>query len=88
MQVHDVQKSLVSVSRICDARHHVEFLNDGGYIEHERTRQSTEFAREDNVYRLKLHCEKRFSRPWTMNSESTTDEDVVPSSPFADQEMC
>ena len=47
MQVTDVQKPLMSVSRICDAGHRVVFLRDGGYIEHEKTRQRTEFARVD-----------------------------------------
>ena len=59
-----VQKSLMSLSRIFDAGHRVVFLKDGGYIEHERTGQRTEFAREDNVYFLKVYCEKRFSWPW------------------------
>ena len=63
MQVTDVQKPLMSVSRICDAGHHVVFLRDGGYIEHEKTGQRTEFARVDNVYCLNVHCEKGFSRP-------------------------
>ena len=61
--VRRVQKSLMSLSRICDAGHRVVFLKDGGYIEHERTGQRTEFAREDKVYLLKVYCEKRFSRP-------------------------
>ena len=63
MQVTDVQKPLMSVSRICDAGHRVVFLRDGGYIEHEMTGQRTEFARVDNVYRLNVQCEKGFSRP-------------------------
>ena len=63
MQVTDVQKPLMSVSRICDAGHRVVFLRDGGYIEHEKTGQRTEFARVDNVYRLNVQCEKGFSRP-------------------------
>ena len=62
--VRDVQKSLLSLSRICDAGHHVVFWTDGGYIEHGRTGHRTEFAREDNVYLLEVHCEKRFSRLW------------------------
>ena len=62
MQVTDVQKPLMSVSRICDAGHRVVFLRDGGYIEHEKTGQRTEFARVDNVHRLNVQCEKGFSR--------------------------
>ena len=57
--VRRVQKSLMSLSRICDAGHHVVFLKNGGYIEHEWTGQRTEFAREDDVYLLEVHCEKR-----------------------------
>ena len=62
--VRDVQKSLMSLSRICDVGNHVVFLKDSGYIEHERTGHRAEFAREDNVYLLKVYCEKRLSRPW------------------------
>ena len=62
--VRDVQKSLMRLSRICDAGHHVVFLKNEGHIEHERTGQRTEFACEDNVYLLKVHCEKRFRSRW------------------------
>ena len=62
MHLIDVQKPLMSVSRICDAGHRVVFLRDGVYIEHEKTGQRTEFARVDNVYRLNVQCEKGFSR--------------------------
>ena len=44
MPVCDVHKSLMSLSRICNAGHHVVFLKDGGKIEHEGTGQMTEFA--------------------------------------------
>ena len=54
MQVTDVQKPLMSVSRICDAGHRVVFTRDGGYVEHEESGQKTEFARVANVYRLKV----------------------------------
>ena len=76
------------LSRICDAGHHVVFLKDSGYIEHGWTGHRTEFAHEDNVYLLKVHCEKRFSRTVAMNSESAKDEDVSPSSSFIENEMC
>ena len=81
--MRNVQKSLVSVSRICDVGHHVVFLNDGGYIEHEMTRQSTEFVRGQRVS-SEGALRKTFQQAVAMNPESTTDEDVVPSSPFAD----
>ena len=64
MPARDVQKSLMSLSRICDAGHHVVFLKDGGYTEHGRTGHGKEFEHEDNVHLLKVHCKKRFSRPW------------------------
>ena len=54
MQVTDVQKPLMSVSRVCDAGHRVVFTRDGGYIEHEESGQKTEFMRVDNVYRLNV----------------------------------
>ena len=62
MQVTDVQKPPMSVCRIFDAGHRVVFLRDGGYIEHEKTGQRTEFARVDNVHRLNVQCDKGFSR--------------------------
>ena len=34
MQVTDVRKSLMSVSKVCDAGHKVVFEQEGGYIEH------------------------------------------------------
>ena len=62
MQVTDVKKPLMSVSRICDAGHRVVFEANGGSIEHKGTGQITRFDRVDNVYRLKVQCEKGFSR--------------------------
>ena len=62
MQVTDVQKPLMSVSRICDVDYRAVFLRDGGHIKHEKTGQRTEFARVDNVYRLNVQCERGFSR--------------------------
>ena len=54
MQVTDVSKPLMSVSRICDAGHQVVFKSEGGYIEHLNTGQRTNFNRVDNVYRLQV----------------------------------
>ena len=54
MQVTDVKKPLMSVSRICDAGHRVVFEANGGSIEHKGTGQITKFDRVDNVYRLKV----------------------------------
>ena len=34
MQVTDIIKSLMSVSRICDTGHQVVFNSNGGFIEH------------------------------------------------------
>jgi hypothetical protein len=52
MQVTDVRKPLMSVSKICDAGHSVTFRSDGGEIVDERTGQVTKFNRVDDVYRL------------------------------------
>ena len=46
MQVTQVRKSLMSVSKICDAGHRVVFNKVGGYIEHEETGQRTSFQRK------------------------------------------
>ena len=54
MQVTDVTKPLMSVSKICDAGHEVTFTSGGGYIMHLETKQRTEFRRVDNVYRLRV----------------------------------
>ena len=52
MQVTDVRKSLMSVSRVCDEGHRVVFEAAGGYIEHSVTGESTCFEREGGVYIL------------------------------------
>ena len=62
MQVIDVQRPLLIVSRICVTGHRMVLLRDRGFMEHEKTGQRTEFARVDNMYRLKVQCEKGFSR--------------------------
>ena len=68
MQVTDVNKPLMSVSRICDAGHTVTFNREGGVIEHKASGQKTEFKRVNNVYRMEVskagvECEKGFRRP-------------------------
>ena len=54
MQVTDVQRPLISVSRLCDAGHKVVFTRAGGYIQHEGTSQVTSFYRDHNVYRMEV----------------------------------
>ena len=54
MQVTDVRKPLMSVSKICDAGHSVTFRRDGGEIVDDRTGQMTKFNRIDDVYQLVL----------------------------------
>ena len=63
MQITDVRKPLMSVSRICDAGHSVTFRRDGGYIEHEQSGQRTHFQRMDNVYRLKVSMVEEDATP-------------------------
>ena len=58
MQVTDVKKPLMSVSRICDAGHKVVFTPAGGEIVHLKSGQTTKFHRIDNVYRLKVGLAK------------------------------
>ena len=87
MQVTDVQGPLLIVSRICVTGHRMVLLRDRGYMEHEKTGQRREFARVDNVYRLRVQNEKGFSE--AMNSESVQGDDVFPVSPCEeDEEMC
>lgn len=65
MQVTDVQKPLMSVSRICDAGRRVVFAKEGGYIENLMDGKRATFPRVDNVYRLKVDLaeEQGFSGP-------------------------
>lgn len=56
MQVADALKPLISVSRICDARHGVVFHNQGGYIQHGRTRPTTAFYRDCSVYKMEVQA--------------------------------
>ena len=54
MQVTDVTKPLMSVSKICDAGHEVVFNKSGGVIKSIETGQETRFIRVNNVYRLRV----------------------------------
>ena len=53
----------------------------------DKTGQRTEFPREDNVYRLEVHCETTSQHAVAMNFESTKDEDVFPFSPLTEQDV-
>ena len=59
MQVTNVRKSLMSVSKVCDAGHKVIFTKGGGYIEHELTGQRTKFERKGGVYSLMVTLDKQ-----------------------------
>ena len=54
MQVTDVRKPLMSVSKICDAGHQVTFTSAGGEIMEIGTGKVTRFDRVDDVYRLEV----------------------------------
>ena len=58
MQVTQVRKSLMSVSKVCDAGHRVIFERNGGYIEHEASGQRTAFDRKGGVYALMVNLDK------------------------------
>ena len=58
MQVTDINKSLMSVSRICDIGHQVVFNSNGGYIEHLESGQKTSFERKGGVYVLRANVDK------------------------------
>ena len=59
MQVTNVRKSLMSVSKVCDAGHRVIFTKEGGYIEHEATGQRTTFSRCGGVYSLSANLDNQ-----------------------------
>ena len=63
MQVTDVRKSLMSVSRVCDEGHRVVFEKHGGYIEHLATGQKTQFPRIGGVYVLRLEVAPKSGFP-------------------------
>lgn len=64
MQVTDVHRPLVSMSRLCDAGHRVIVTSGGGHIEHDASGQTTPFYRGHNIYRMgaqTMEPEIRFS---------------------------
>ena len=52
LQVTDVHRPLMSVSRICDAGRRVVFEANSGYIQSVATGEKVQFRRDNNVYRL------------------------------------
>ena len=54
IQIAQVNKALLSVSKICDAGHEVTFHKDGGQIVHKLTGQVVKFRRVAGVYRLRV----------------------------------
>ena len=54
MQVTDVRKPLMSVSKICDAGHRVTFWSTGGEIVESESGKVTKFDRVDDVYQLEV----------------------------------
>ena len=52
LQVTNVHRPLMSVSRICDTGHRVVFEAKGGYIQSVTTGEKVQFRRDNNVYRL------------------------------------
>jgi hypothetical protein len=58
MQVSQVNKPLLSVSKVCDHGHEVVFNKDDGKIVNCKTGQEIKFRREDGVYRLQLRVMK------------------------------
>jgi hypothetical protein len=57
MQVTDVRKSLMSVSKVCDEGHRVMFEAAGGFIEHIASGLRTNFDRRNGVYVLDVDVE-------------------------------
>ena len=54
MQVTDVHRALLSVSRVCDSGHTVTFTKEGGFIQHEASGKKFEFQRTNGVYRMQV----------------------------------
>ena len=54
MQIADVHRVLLSVSKICDAGNQVVFTRTGGKIINDETGEVDYFTRKDGVYRMKL----------------------------------
>ena len=68
LQVTDVQRTLLSVSKVCDSGHEVTFRKDGGDIKHVETNTVVaRFQRVNGVYRMDAEVEddqtSGFSRP-------------------------
>ena len=63
MQVNDIRKPLMSVSKVCDAGHKVVFTSNGGYIEHTESGQVTNFERKRGVYVLNVKLDEHNSNP-------------------------
>ena len=68
LQVTDVQRTLLSVSKVCDGGHEVVFRSDGGFIRHILTNKKVgEFQRVNGVYRMEAEMEESvetgFNRP-------------------------
>jgi len=67
VQMAQIRKALLSVSKICDAGHEVQFTRFGGTITHSGTGQVIKFRRSEGVYRLRLKIKKDdksgFTRP-------------------------
>jgi len=67
IQVAQVNKALLSVSKICDVGHEVVFTKDGGKIIHKESGQIVHFRRVDGVYRLRVKVVREsgtgFTRP-------------------------
>ena len=59
LQVTDAQRTLSSVSKVCDGGHEVVFRSDGGFIRHvETNRKVGEFQRVNGVYRMEVEVEE------------------------------
>jgi hypothetical protein len=65
IQIAQVNKALLSVSKICDAGHDVLFTKDGGQIIHKETGHVVKFRRVDGVYRLRLKVLRENSSGFT-----------------------
>ena len=52
----------MSVSKVCDENNVVVFTKTGGYIENEKTKERTNFAREGGIYILELELVQDFQR--------------------------
>ena len=67
VQMAQIRKALLSVSKICASGHEVQFNRSGGTITHAGTGQVIKFRRSEGVYRLRLKIKKDdksgFTRP-------------------------